>query len=230
MKSAYQLGVNLEEANKQQNSGPSSEQGKSLDKWQHIWKLQLPGKVRMFLWRLTHNILPTLLNIKRKHIELDTRCPMCQRLDEDGGHLFLKCKNVKAIWREQNLEDVRVALCECPDAFDVMRHTCSLPTERKLRAWVLLWDWWTTRNKTYAGEKQRSTGKVSAFITKHLMDFACLQTKSPPTSTVKYSWTPPAAGLIKINTDAAFHEESKAGAWGFVARDEHGTFLVAATG
>ena len=183
MKSAYQLGVNLEEANKQQNSGPSSEQGKSLNKWQHIWKLQLPGKVRMFLWRLTHNILPTLLNIKRKHIELDTRCPKCQRLDEDGGHLFLKCKKVKAIWREQNLEDVRVALCEWPDAFDVMRHI-----------YLLASDWWTTRNKTYAGEKQRSAGEVSAFITKHLMDYVCMQTQPPPTCSIKYSWTPPAVG------------------------------------
>jgi hypothetical protein len=40
-------------------------------------------------------------------MELDTKCVMCNRLDEDGGHLFLKCKLVKKVWRELNLEDER---------------------------------------------------------------------------------------------------------------------------
>lgn len=49
----------------------------------------------MFLWRLSHNTLPVRLNIKRRGIDLDTICPMCKCLDEDGGHAFLKCKSAK---------------------------------------------------------------------------------------------------------------------------------------
>ena len=33
-------------------------------------------------------------------------------MDEDGGHLFCKCKFVKHIWRELNLEDVRCRLAD----------------------------------------------------------------------------------------------------------------------
>lgn len=106
----------------------------------------------MFLWRLTHNSLPTLMNIKRKHIDLDTRCPMCLRLDEDGGHLFLNCKKVKAVWREQYLEDVRIALCECTEANEMMRSICSLPTKKKLSVPVLLVD----------DEKQNVRGQKAA--------------------------------------------------------------------
>jgi ribonuclease HI len=32
---------------------------------------------------------------------------MCSRLDEDCGHLFLKCMYVKECWRSLNLEDYR---------------------------------------------------------------------------------------------------------------------------
>jgi hypothetical protein len=32
--------------------------------------------------------------------------PMCACLDEDSGHLFLKCKSVKQVWRGLNLEEV----------------------------------------------------------------------------------------------------------------------------
>jgi hypothetical protein len=35
----------------------------------------------------------------------DTLCPMCHRLDEDVGHLFFKCKEVKECWRGLNLEE-----------------------------------------------------------------------------------------------------------------------------
>ncbi|KAF8762953.1 hypothetical protein HU200_008799 [Digitaria exilis] len=35
------------------------------------------------------------MNIKHRGIQdVDTRCPVCRRLDEDGGHCFLKCKIV----------------------------------------------------------------------------------------------------------------------------------------
>lgn len=142
-----------------------------MAKWQHIWKLDLPGKVRMFLWRLAHNSLPTRMNIKRKHIELDTLCPMCSRLDEDGSHLFLKCKKVKAVWREQQLEDVRLQLCACQDPHGMFEKIFTLPGEKLLRVAVLQWDWWTSRNKVNAGEKQKKAEEVSGFISRHLLDF-----------------------------------------------------------
>jgi len=37
---------------------------------------------------------------------------MCGRLDEDGGHLFPKCKHVKHVCAEMGLEEMRVQLAE----------------------------------------------------------------------------------------------------------------------
>ena len=63
------------------------------------------------------------MNIVRQGMEIDTRCPMCWRLDEDGGHCFLKCKLVKKCWQHLNLEDVRVHLLTFGSAKEVVRHT-----------------------------------------------------------------------------------------------------------
>jgi hypothetical protein len=60
--------------------------------------------------RVTHNSLPLKMKIKRRGIDLDTRCPVCLRLDEDGGHCFVKCKYVRQCWRVLQLEDVRLSL------------------------------------------------------------------------------------------------------------------------
>jgi hypothetical protein len=82
--------------------------------WQKIWKLQCPPKVKHFFWRFTHNSLPVRRNISRRGMEIDTRCPVCWRLDENGGHCFLKCKYVKQCWRTLNLEEERIAWLVCP--------------------------------------------------------------------------------------------------------------------
>jgi hypothetical protein len=37
---------------------------------------------------------------------LDMRCCMCGRLDEDGCHLLFKCKEVRKVWMELNIEHV----------------------------------------------------------------------------------------------------------------------------
>lgn len=52
-------------------------------------------------------------------MEIDTRCCMCNRL-EDGGHLLLKCKEVKHVWRELNLETVRIKLSEAGSPIQMM--------------------------------------------------------------------------------------------------------------
>ena len=74
--------------------------------WKKIWSLKCPPKVQQFFWRFTHNSLPLLRSISRRGMEVDTRCPVCWRLDEDGGHCFFKCKFAKRCWRALNLEEM----------------------------------------------------------------------------------------------------------------------------
>ena len=94
--------------------------------WKKLWKLACPGKIKHFLWRLGHNSLALRTNLLRRGLELDTRCVVCSRVDENGRHLFCQCKHVKRLWQELNLEHVRSRL-------DVSR--CG--SSKKKTAW-----WW----------------------------------------------------------------------------------------
>ncbi|XBH64886.1 hypothetical protein VPH35_118573 [Triticum aestivum] len=53
-------------------------------------------------------------------MDIDTLCPCCRRLDEDGGHLFLKCKFARACWCAAILEEQRLKLVACSSAQEVM--------------------------------------------------------------------------------------------------------------
>lgn len=75
-----------------------------------IWKVPAVPKIRQFLWRVAHNSLAFKLNISRRGVKLDTRCPVCYRFDEDGAHCFMKCKAVRQCWRELAIDDIQLRL------------------------------------------------------------------------------------------------------------------------
>ena len=93
-------------------------------------------------------------------MEIDTRCPVCSRLDEDGGHCFLKRKFVKECWRGVQLEDVRINLCELPSAKEVAASILALHEDKKLLIICLLWSWWYARNEANVGENSPSPDEV----------------------------------------------------------------------
>ena len=64
-------------------------------------------KSNIFLWRMSHNTLAMKRVLEHRGVKTDTLCSICNRLDEDGEHLFFKCKEVKVAWCELNLEGVR---------------------------------------------------------------------------------------------------------------------------
>jgi hypothetical protein len=102
VKSTYHVLDDRKELERCTQRGESSGSNDSISTervWKKIWKMKWPPKIKQFLWRVGHNSLAMKLNIKRCGIDLDTRCPICWRLDEDGGHCFLKCKAARACWR-----------------------------------------------------------------------------------------------------------------------------------
>jgi hypothetical protein len=66
---------------------------------------------------------------------------MCYRADEDGGHLFLKCKKVKQVWRGLLMEDIRLSLVEAPNPMVMMESILALPSEKMYLSCILMWDW-----------------------------------------------------------------------------------------
>lgn len=92
--------------------------------WGGICKLDCPNKIKHFLWRFAHNSHPLKMNLMRRRIKLNTICPVCCRVDEDGGHLFFKCKTVKQVWRFLNLEEERVILADKESAMKLCGIFC----------------------------------------------------------------------------------------------------------
>jgi hypothetical protein len=233
VKSAYRVAVDKKarESSSGLTSSSYAEEGRMSCTWKKIWRLPLPNKVLHFLWRVANYSLPLRMKLQRRGMVLDTRCPLCYRMDEDGGHCFLKCKKVKGLWSLAQLDHIRLKLLSCPDALSFCEEILKLNEEVCLRVILLLWIWWQQRNRANRGEVIRGYYDICSSINFHFLN--CMKDKQKPKemSCVKAQrWSPPPDGILKINTDGSFRKTSHTGGWGFTIRNTEGNLIAAGAG
>ena len=171
------------------------------------------------------------MKLKRKGIKLDTRCPVCFRLDEDGGHCFLKCKSVKALWRAMELEQIRIELESCPNAKWVMIQILNKKENICIKICTLLWTWWLERNRANQGQQVRNLNQILHSWQFHLLDYKQhLKKEKGKKQKSEQIWSSPPKDFLKVNLDGAFRKENQLGGWGFIISNERGEKLVAGAG
>jgi hypothetical protein len=92
---------------------------------------------------------------------------MIYRLDGDGGHLFLKCKYAKLVWRELMLEDKRECLADAESSKDVFKMIWQWDEKLQVLIVVTLWMLWSPRNETNADESTQAPKITVRLILKH---------------------------------------------------------------
>ncbi|KAK3141994.1 hypothetical protein QOZ80_4BG0340840 [Eleusine coracana subsp. coracana] len=119
--------------------------------------------------------MPVKRNLHQRGVKTDTICPVCSRFDEDCGHLFFKCKHARACWRLLNMEHVRSVLAHSISGKDLCQKIWALKSEEQRIVIIFLWQWWSARNKSNAGERVASTTEVCSSVRYHLQNFQKLQ-------------------------------------------------------
>ncbi|XP_031108566.1 uncharacterized protein LOC116013044 [Ipomoea triloba] len=72
----------------------------SFDQWNLMWKLKVPLKWKLFLWRALNNILPVTTNLILKRVEVEPACPVCANVHM---HVLLLCDFSQLVWHESLL-------------------------------------------------------------------------------------------------------------------------------
>jgi ribonuclease HI len=232
VKSAYKmyaLYLNDDRQAGTSSGSTGSEREKTI--WKQMWNLECPPKVHHFLWRVGRDSLPTRMNIQRRHVDLDTRCAVCNTGFENGGHLFVTCAAAKKAWRALSLEDARCVLLNCGSGLELLERILAMPYERKMKCVAFLWCWWTERNKANRGERRLSISELQFTVCMHAEEWM-MHLKKEVKQTVNkiHCWQPPPVDWVLLNSDGAFVPETGLGGWGAVARDNNGDMIVAEAG
>ena len=68
--------------------------------WKSIWKLNLNDRLRLFLWKIAWDILPTKERLGHLfNVNPDFSCPLCMLANDSLQHLFFECIFARVVWR-----------------------------------------------------------------------------------------------------------------------------------
>jgi len=63
-----------------------------------MWKMHIPQRIKVFLWRVLRGVLPTRMRLQDKGVQCTDSCPFCETNYENDWHVFIGCDEAKIVW------------------------------------------------------------------------------------------------------------------------------------
>ncbi|KAK2660058.1 hypothetical protein Ddye_006591 [Dipteronia dyeriana] len=82
--------------------------------WNTLWSLNLPPKVRIFVWRACLIAMPSLELLWKKNVVESPRCQCCGSSSKSSNHALFGCKVARKTWRLANFENVLISAKHLP--------------------------------------------------------------------------------------------------------------------
>ncbi|KAK2640685.1 hypothetical protein Ddye_028480 [Dipteronia dyeriana] len=219
VKSGYHLGCNLMDI--QSSSGLAS----SESWWKFLWRIRIPTKIKLFIWRASFDWIPTRFNLAKRRMEVETNCPICGKFMETTTHALWNCSALKLI-RSSYHSFSGFGVEDNMPFFDLML----LCKNKMLVEEFLIWNIWWCRNNVVHGRHGLPDVDVVPWAKAFLDKYGTTNVDQVGVWTVaKFGlprWVPLAYGKVKMNTDAAIDNVGRKVGIGIILRDCDGNVLA----
>lgn len=156
--------LNIQKSNQTRNITSS--------RWAFPWNLKVPPKIKIFLWKISHNILPTneMLYTRLHNTNIDITCRICNNAVENITHIFRDCTTATHCWKHL-LKWWEVAFIPPSmedwlwKAFTTANHTPYKDNWQTTLS-AMLWTLWLNRNEEIFNDKT-STLEQLQYLIKH---------------------------------------------------------------
>ena len=106
--------------------------------------MEIPNKVKNFMWRTCREALPTKANLSRRRIVHDGVCDRCKRHNEDCSHALFFCSDVQVVWASDSQWQWLVAM-QGQTAREIIKRALEEDKDATLLAFTS-WAIWNRRN------------------------------------------------------------------------------------
>jgi hypothetical protein len=65
--------------------------------WSSLWKTRVPSKIRVFLWRLAQQSIPTSDVLTRRNMATSSSCSLCGA-EDSWKHTLIECNMANSVW------------------------------------------------------------------------------------------------------------------------------------
>ena len=159
--------------------------------------------------------LATKDNIARRISNFRINCDICGNLEDSDTYALFDCPLAVEIWWESEFKDKLWRSCPLAAVDQLMMAAQSLDNQRLGEFVGVMWEIWNERNRVVFGQgvvggKKRLASRAVQFVRSYKV---FTEYRSPMLTTRDAVWTPPDAGIHKLNFDARLVGENCHG-WG----------------
>ncbi|KAJ1421430.1 Ribonuclease H-like superfamily [Sesbania bispinosa] len=178
---------------------------KVTGEWKTLWRLNIPNRVKLLLWRMMRGCLPVRTNLQRKRVSCPATCPLCDAGLENEFHIFFGCDHSIQCWQASGLWGDVERVASGSEGFQetMMSLLKNLSTQKKRESVMLMWALW-----------KRTNVKVWDGVLNDAFETTCHARQGD---------------RLKCNCDTAMFKELNSFGIGLCIRDEKGKFIRAKT-
>ncbi|KAL0436253.1 UNVERIFIED_CONTAM: putative ribonuclease H protein [Sesamum radiatum] len=195
--------------------------------WRKLWQTKVPNKIKIFIWKVCLNALPTSANLTRRIPGFSGVCPLCQEDGEDVVYTLISCPFARQSWGLANFHSSSIPRGES-DVFAWFRLVASTLSNPDFSFFLgLCWAIWWCRNRKMFHGTCLTPDQTVCFAEQYIDSFL-LQNADCPRAVVSDPcprWHLPQVGIVKLNFDGALMDQGCMTGLGIIARDHNGSCL-----
>ncbi|KAF3788878.1 hypothetical protein EJ110_NYTH15396 [Nymphaea thermarum] len=180
----------------------------SVKEWwrKKIWYSSAPAKSCWHTYIASEGRLPTLDRLQKAGIHLANRCSLCLCAEENNGHILIKCKMAKEVWRYVAAKFGRVKFPQGEIVAEFKRWLqVRILGKWRRQCWrmtflIVCWSLWCLRNTCFHDSIQPQISRFKKEVWRNCMDSFFAVKWSPETDLKLRIWLQ--TGLYSVDANA----------------------------
>lgn len=123
----------------------ANENVQSASGWGKLWRICIPHKIKVLLWRICRNTVPVRNRLRGKGARVPITCMMCTGDIEHLIHLFWDCEFAKSCWQHIGLLYDMRTVKSAPEWF--LEKLSTKSNDNLIKIATVVWGVWWARNK-----------------------------------------------------------------------------------
>ena len=198
--------------------------------WSTLWKLKIPGKIKIFGWRACHDILPTWMSLAKRKVVPKSLCHCCQREPEDAVHAIWGCGVAQDVWAGSLtvLQKIRTNHCDFLQLVELLADR--LDAIKLELFFIQSWLIWDQRNVVVHGGHLKDPRWLNKRAAELLDEYKKAQARMVISNAIprcRSYWQPLTQDVYKLNFDAAVFSDMNCSGVGAIVRNHVGEVMAA---
>ncbi|KAM6589547.1 hypothetical protein CsatA_012152 [Cannabis sativa] len=200
--------------------------------WTTVWSSNIPPKIKHFVWKAFHHILPSNLNLFNRKSTTSPFCSLCFSHHDSNTHSLLECSRAGKIWKHSSFYQFYIKNKHCDIKEFMLRGFESFDKDQLCSFLGLIWAIWNNRNRAIFNPNHVTDFCVENYVSIYLQEYRDAQDRISTSSHTSHHPSPPVQvpdDTYRLSVDAALSQSTNQHGYGAVVTDSKGTVIASFT-